>query len=149
MALVVAPNAAGAQALDLVCRGTAISNETSQTYGSAQSGGEYASGSATTIRKVRSEETLRVRIDATGSTGKVKLPRALIPLISSGKEGWWDFVKLEVTDDAIRGQVSLNVLNRPRLIIDRRTGDADVKALGSSFSGSCEKAPELPEERRF
>ena len=108
-----------------------------------------ASGSATTYSKTKSEEMLRVRIDAGGTTGKVKLARALIPPISRGKDGWWDFSQLTVGDDAIRGQISLNILNHPKIVIDRHTGDIDLTGLGETFSGSCEKAPETPEERKF
>jgi hypothetical protein len=144
------PSAAAAEPIDLVCHGVARTVEAQQSFGSAYgSSGNSASGSATTYRTAKSDEMLRIRIDDGGATGKVKLPRALIPAISKGKEGWWDFVQLAVGDDAIRGQISLNVLNHPKIVIDRRTGDVDLKGLGETFGGSCEKAPETPNERKF
>lgn len=149
LCLLAVPTTASAQPLDLICRGVARTTEATQTYGSAYSGGQSASGSATTYRTAKSEEMLRVRISESGAAGQVKLPRALIPPISVGKEGWWDFVKLEVGEDAIRGQISVNLVNKPKIVIDRRTGDIDLKGFGGSFSGTCEKAPEQPEERKF
>lgn len=90
-----------------------------------------------------------MRIDGASTSGKVKLPAALIPPISRGKDGWWDFTSLSVSDETIRGQISLNVLNHPSVVIDRHTGDIDVKGLGMRFNGSCERAPEEAESRKF
>lgn len=91
---------------------------------------------------------MRIRLDGSGG-GKLKLPASLIPPISIGKDGWWDFVKLDVDSEAIRGQISLNLLNKPRVLIDRHTGDIDMRGLGMRFQGSCERAPEGSSERKF
>lgn len=145
----LAPSMAAAQeTLELVCRGNAVSLETTQTYGSAtDSDGDSVSGSSTSYRRARSTEQFRIRLDGAGG-GKVKMPPALVPPISRGKDGWWDFTKLDVTDDQIRGEFSMNWVNKPKVRIDRRTGDIDVKGYGFNFSGSCEKA-ENAEERKF
>ena len=148
-ATITAPALANAEALDLVCRGTALHTESTSTFGSVTANnGEDASGQATTYGRVRSEESMRVRIDGSGA-GKLKLPQVLVPFISRGRDGWWDFTTISVTDDAIRGQFSLNILNHPTVMIDRHTGDIDMKGMGMKFSGSCEQAPENTENKKF
>ena len=140
---------AHAEALDLVCQGSAVHTETTQSFGSlSTSDGRSASGNETTFRKARSTESLRVRIDANGA-GKIKPPSALLPPIRRGKEGWWDLEDLTVTDDTIRGKYSLNVLNHPTVLIHRRTGDIDMKGFGLRFSGACERAPEESSGKKF
>jgi hypothetical protein len=147
--VLAAPTAAGAQALELVCQGQAVHLEDTQTYVSGSDNhGNTVDATGNTFRKERSDAQVRVRLDGAGG-GKVKLPRALVPKISIGKDGWWDFTKLTVTDDQIKGQISLNLINHPSIVIDRHTGDMDMKGFGGSFSGSCERAPEAPEERKF
>lgn len=68
---------------------------------------------------------------------------------SIGKEGWWDFVKLDTSEVVIRGQISLNALNKPKIVIDRQSGEIDMRGLGMSFQGTCERAPEATAERKF
>lgn len=149
VALILAPAIARAEAMDLVCRGTAFTTEqTTTTAAVRNSGGDYANGSATTFTPNRSAESVRVHLDGAGA-GKVKLPPVLIPTISRGKDGWWDFTKLDVGDDAIHGQFSLNILNHPSVVIDRHTGDIDLRGMGMRFSGSCERAPDAAEARKF
>ena len=143
------PAIAQAEALDLICEGTALHTETTETFAQAtSSSGVSASGDATTFRRARTTEVMRIHLDGNGR-GKLKLPASLIPPISIGKDGWWDFVKLDVSEDAIRGKISLNVLNRPRVLIDRHTGDIDMRGLGMRFQGACEKAPDVATERKF
>lgn len=151
IAIVAAAISGGAHAepLDLICHGVAVHTESTQSFGSVQrSDGLSASGDETTFRKARSEESLRVRVDASGA-GKIKPPSTLLPPISRGKDGWWDLEGLTVTDDAIRGKYSLNILNHPTVLIDRHNGDIDMRGLGLRFTGTCEKAPEEAGARKF
>jgi hypothetical protein len=148
-ALMALPAAARAEALDLVCQGTALHTESSHTFAFANaSNGESAAGQSTTSHRARTTESMRVRVDAAGQA-KLKLPQSLIPVISIGKDGWWDFTTISITDDAIRGQFSLNFVNHPSVLIDRHTGDIDMKGMGMRFSGSCERAPDAPEAKKF
>lgn len=147
--MVMAPVSAHAEALNLVCQGTALHVETSVSTASAYDNhGNYASGDATNFRNARSEERFRVQLDGSG-TGRVRPPVTLNPPISRGKGGWWDLEQLTVTDNEIRGRYSLNMLNHPSVVIDRKTGDISVKGMGLRFDGTCEKAPDEPEGRKF
>lgn len=77
------------------------------------------------------------------------MPQALVPPINSGGvDGWWNFTELRVAEDEIVGRFRLNPLNKPRVRIDRTTGDIDLKgSFQLSFRGSC--SPVDPQERRF
>jgi hypothetical protein len=149
MMLATAAGAAHAEALDLICRGTAVHTEQTQSFGSIHTdNGRSADIDDSTLRKVHSEESLRVRIDANGA-GMIKPPSTILPPIHRGKDGWWDLEGLTVTDAAIKGKYSLNVLNHPTVEIDRRTGDIDMHGMGLRFAGTCEKTPEEPGGHKF
>ena len=80
----------------------------------------------------------------------MKLPPNLIPpLHSGGKDSWWSLADIVVNDSQIKATYKLNILNKGRITIDRHTGDIDVSGLQMRFSGSCERATETPEERKF
>lgn len=73
--------------------------------------------------------------------GRIRLPRSLIPPINSrGDNGWWDLREVSVGPNGITASYRLNGLNRPRLLIDRRTGRITLQgAANYSFRGSCEE----------
>jgi hypothetical protein len=144
------PAAAVAAPLELVCEGEAIKTNSETSYGTFNSGGQSASGSVTTYRKDRATERLRIRIEDDGATGTIKMPPGLVPpLHSGGRDGWWPLKSISMTDDRISASYQLNVLNQGSFRIDRRTGDIEAKALAMKFSGTCEKATEAPQERKF
>lgn len=72
--------------------------------------------------------------------GRIRLPRSLVPpLNSDGHDGWWDLYDLYVSGDEIRGTYRLNGLNKPKVVIDRRTGRINVQGLSNyGFRGSCD-----------
>jgi hypothetical protein len=148
--LVLAPVIVRADPLELVCAGEATKTEAHQTFGSAyNSNGDSANATVTTYGKARSGEHLRVKLDGAG-TASIKLPPAFVPpLHGGGVDGWWPVTELVVTDTQIAGNYRMNFLNKGHFTIDRHTGEIDVSALALKFNGSCEKAAEAPEERKF
>ena len=72
--------------------------------------------------------------------GRIRLPRSLIPPINSrGNNGWWDLHNVSVSPDMIRATYRLNGLNKPRVMIDRRTGRITVQGLSNyGFRGTCD-----------
>ena len=100
-------------------------------------------------RQVRSAASVRVRISAAGS-GTIKPPATLTPPISRGsQDGWWELSDVVVTADAIRGKYALNMLNHPSVLIDRHTGDIDIKGWDERFNGNCDRAPVVPQAKKF
>lgn len=81
--------------------------------------------------------------------GRIRLPRSLIPPINSrGDNGWWDLYDVSVGPDQIRATYRLNGLNKPHVVIDRRTGRITVTGTASyGFRGSCDLIGNQP--RRF
>lgn len=81
--------------------------------------------------------------------GRIRLPRSLIPPINSrGDNGWWDLYDVSVGPDQIRATYRLNGLNKPRVVIDRRSGQITVKGTASyGFRGTCDVIGH--EARRF
>ena len=88
-------------------------------------------------------------IDVTGPAGRIKLPAIQASLIhDQTDDGWRPLAGLAVTDSAITGQVSLGILDKPTVAIDRVTGHLDVKsAFGPVFGGECQTYD--PAARKF
>lgn len=131
-----APVVCRAEQIRLVCEGVARVSTTESTSVAVDG---IHSAQAVTTGSERSAEVLRIEIDA--EAGRIKVPRTLRPPISGGgTDGWWPFSSVEVTEREIRLRYSLNILNKPKVLIDRMTGDIDLKGLAQSFSGRCSKA---------
>lgn len=56
-----------------------------------------------------------------------------------GDEGWWTFQTIDIQPERIEGRISLNFANKPKVVINRRTGDIDIGGVGIAFSGVCQK----------
>lgn len=140
--LAATPSLASAESLELICRGTARFQETGSVSSSTEVGyGNYASSNATVTTRGSAAAVMGVRIDDAGG-GAAKLPSQLVPLLAGKSEdGWRPFTSLELSEDRIKATMSLNILNKPKLTIDRRTGDIEVSALQSGFTGACEDPP--------
>lgn len=72
--------------------------------------------------------------------GRIRLPRSLIPPINSrGDNGWWDPYDVSVGPDTIRATYRLNGLNKPKIVIDRRSGRITVQGMSNyGFRGTCD-----------
>lgn len=135
--------------LGLVCFGdgsrSTIATGTTWTWNSQRERYEYG----------RYNETRPEVFDASlmiqtwGGGGRIRLPRSLIPPINSrGDNGWWDLYDVAVASDTIRATYRLNGLNKPKVVIDRRSGRITVQGLGDyAFRGTCDLIGHEP--RRF
>ncbi|MEG3082075.1 hypothetical protein U1707_00330 [Sphingomonas sp. PB2P12] len=80
--------------------------------------------------------------------GRIRLPRSLIPPISRGNNGWWDLYDVSVSSEVIRASYRLNGLNKPKIVIDRRSGRITVQGTANyGFRGTCDMINHEP--RRF
>lgn len=145
----VAPAAPAGGDLNLVCTGTANYTVDERTNVYAYSGGQSASGWATTTRGASSREQFTFRVS--GDDIRVRPPRVMIPLMrgKGAGDGWWQLADVEVTDARLSGKWSFNLLNNPRAVIDRRSGEATVSGFGFSFRGECEAVRHDPNARKF
>jgi hypothetical protein len=135
--------------LGLVCFGdgskTGIASGTSWTWNSSRERYEY--GRYNETRTEVFDASLMVQTWPGG--GRIRLPRSLIPPINSrGDNGWWDLYDVSVSPDEIRASYRLNGLNKPRVVINRRSGRITVQGTASyGFRGSCDLIGS--ERRRF
>lgn len=143
---VAAPCAA--EEFHLSCSGTSNALATSTTFGSAHEdfGPGSVSGQATTYSRRETSDRLLLEIDDSGA--RIRLPASLVPPVhNGGKDGWWPLTEVAVTETEVTGKFAVNLVNRGRVRIDRRTGDINIGQLGSGFRGQCEKFE--PEARKF
>lgn len=73
--------------------------------------------------------------------GRIKLPKKLVPPIHSRgtDDGWWDVYNVSMQPDLISGEYRLNGLNKPRITVNRRSGQISI--IGTSpyaFRGICD-----------
>lgn len=81
--------------------------------------------------------------------GRIRVPRVMLPLIRGGENGWFKLKKIEFDANAITASVAINVMNNPKLRIDRRTGVVNLSGKAGDFVGRCQKAPTSKPERQF
>ncbi|MET3827165.1 hypothetical protein ABIC16_002858 [Sphingomonas sp. PvP055] len=135
--------------LGLVCFGdgskTGLASGTTWTWNRDRDRYEY--GTYNTTRTEVFDASLMVQ--TWGGGGRIRLPRSLIPPINSrGNNGWWDLYDVSIGPDVIRGTYRLNGLNKPRVMIDRRSGRITVQGTADyGFRGTCDMIGHEP--RRF
>mgnify|MGYP007089895514 CR=1 FL=1 len=141
---------AHAEDISLVCQGSGRypTSSTSSVTTWNYSTGQPSQGSATHT-EVQSVNA-NIRFELRGERARILMPPVMTPTINNGSDGgWWNFDRLEVTENEISGRFNLNVFNKPRVRIDRRTGVIEVDGnFNYYFLGECQR-DETPVERRF
>lgn len=109
--------------------------------------GRYVYGNRTEIATQDFDASVMVQLWDGG--GRIRLPNALIPPIHSrGDHGWWELDNVSTGPNMINAEYRLNGLNKPKLVIDRRSGRISVRGAGDyAFSGTCDSADN--QQRRF
>lgn len=134
--------------LELACAGGGAANKaTGTTINAWNSNGDYASAQAHGTRSVGFQDQVNVSI--TGSEGRIRMPRSMLPAIRGGEDGWFKIRSIEVSDREITGSVAVNPLNNPKLRIDRYTGNISLSGKAGDFSGQCQRYDPLTERRAF
>ena len=134
-----------AQELYLECEGTSnvkVRNTTTFDY-------DYSTSFTTT-----SEEKMYelVRIDINDKESRIKIPNSFIQGLSklnkNAKDGWYPLKNVEISEEEIKGNFSLDIIFSPKVLISRYTGDIAIKGNNKSFMGSCRKL-DKPKEKLF
>lgn len=143
------PAAVSAEALHLVCMGDGSANRASATtaYGFT-SNGSSAWGQAYGERSVGFGDQVDVQIDDQG-TGKIRMPRAMLPRLHGGHGGWFDLKDVKITDAEITGSAQVNFINSPKVRLDRITGHISIDGKAGDYSGECRKFDPASVERKF
>lgn len=135
--------------LGLVCFGdgskNGIASGTTWTWNQDRDRYEYGRYNETTTEVFDAS----LMVQTWNGGGRIRLPRSLIPPINSrGNNGWWDLYDVSVGPDRIQATYRLNGLNKPRVVIDRRSGRITVQGTASyGFRGRCDLIGNEP--RRF
>ena len=137
-----------ADQIHLVCAGGGTANEVASS--SVQ--GKDANGDATT-HTVYSPYTVgfqdQVDVEINGETGKIRMPRTMLPTFHGGSAGLFDLKNLRISEREITASVALNFMNSPKLRLDRMTGHIAINGSVGAFSGECQPYDPTSAKRRF
>ncbi|MEC5397522.1 hypothetical protein [Uliginosibacterium sp. H1] len=127
-------------ATTLLCNGSGSVSDTqitnSQEYSYESHKFEKSSSGSTTVRK---PFTGAAQVELSGDTVRMKFPQQLVPPLSDGKDAWYVLSEPFVGDKEITGGVRFNLLNRPKVKIDRVSGQMTVSSGFADFNASCAK----------
>jgi hypothetical protein len=143
-------------ALALVCMGggtaikqveTTVSGSNSGTYN--YGGGNYSGSYSGTVSGTRAQGYAdQVDIELQDGSGRIRLPRVVLPVLHGGDGGWFELQKLRVTDREIEASAAVNFINKPKVHIDRLTAIISITGKAGTFTGRCQ-AVEAQAERKF
>lgn len=149
IALLTYPSIASAETLHLVCLGAGSANRVSGTsiFG-ADNNGNSAWAQALSQRSVGFDDQVDVEVNE-GGLSRIRLPRPMLPPLRGGKDGWFELDDLKVTEAAITGTAQVNVLNSPKVRLDRMTGRISVSGKAGDYAGECRRFDPVTIERKF
>ena len=136
--LIASANSAFAETFNLVCYGAGYAPNvtTNPTFFFDNQGNSFVLNSMR-VGKDNFQDIMRISIDGDG--GAAMPPSAIVPPINlGGKDGWWKLKRVTVTDQTITASFDFNIVNHPKLVIDRLTGGIQMKGFKLGFSGQCE-----------
>lgn len=126
--------------LELTCGGggSAIREDVATVYGTQNSG----NSAWPTVHDKHSEPFQdRVVVRIAGNESRIRLPDTMLPAIQSGGDGWFELRDLKLTDGTITGSAAVNLMNRPKIHIDRNAGTIRINGRAGSYTGTCETMP--------
>ncbi|NTZ41510.1 hypothetical protein G7A66_00060 [Altererythrobacter sp. SALINAS58] len=133
---------------DLVCLGAGSANKVTNGSVSAwDSAGNYGTANIVGNRAVPFDDQVNLWIE--GESGQIRMPRAMLPLIRGGEDGWFKVKSIEIGEDEITGSIAVNPFNNPKLRIDRITGAISISGKAGNYSGQCTKYDPETVERAF
>jgi hypothetical protein len=137
-----------ADTLHLICQGAGLANK--DDYNSAymqDSTGNSAWGQTMSEHAVPFQDQVDVELDE--GTGRVRMPRTMLPTLHGGSEGWFEIKKVKWSDTAITGVVQVNILNSPKLRVDRLTGRISINGKSGDYTGECQPYDPAAVQRKF
>ena len=131
--------------LNLVCKGRLAVMEHQTTSGRVSNPYDATESANVETSSWRVEHVdARLSVILQGEAGRVR-PDWGSFLGKKGVDGWYPIDALGVAEDTISGRVAMGLVSRPKLKIDRRTGDVRF----GDFKGVCEKSTLAPDEKKF
>lgn len=134
--------------IDLVCMGAGSANRQTRTFAYGMtSNGDSGWANVVGNRTVPFDDQVNLWID--GAEGQVRMPRSMVPPLHGGSGGWFKIKSLRVTENEITGSVGVNFANRPKIRIDRITGNISISGKVGDYSGRCSKYDPATVQRAF
>lgn len=134
--------------LNLICGGQGAANKqtTSNAYAWDSQGGS-ANATVNGTRSVGFGDEVALWIE--DGEGQLRMPRAMLPAIRGGDNGWFKLKSIVITDREITASVAVNAINNPKMRIDRTTGSISLSGKAGDYSGGCEKYDPESTARKF
>lgn len=122
--------------MELVCvgGGSAIKDASASAH-FTDAWGNAASGAIYGTRRVGFNDEVSLWVEH--DEGRIRMPSIMLPLFRGGDNGWFKLKSIKVTDREIIGSVSVNLINNPKLRIDRYTGAISIAGKAGNFTGRC------------
>lgn len=125
---------AQAPPLELTCVGGGAANkaDVATVYGAENSG-----NSAWPTMHERRREAFRDRVEIriAGEQGRIRLPQAMLP---AGGDGWFRLGDLKLSERTFTASAAVDLMNHPKVRIDRATGAIRISGAAGSYDGVCQ-----------
>lgn len=152
-----APPAQAADSLNLMCSGEGTANKVDVTTATTDSDysvnhgkGSVSGSSQTTVQGTHSEGFAdQVNLQLSGTEGRLRMPRAMLPPIRGGENGWFRLKDVRISDGEITATVAVNPLNNPKLRLDRYSGAISISGKAGNYAGNCQKYDPATTQRKF
>jgi hypothetical protein len=130
-------SASGQTAINLICYGQGEKPAATTSYGYEWDRREQRYRYRDRTQYGTDQFDTFVTVQINGDQGRIRLPKRLIPPINSGgSERWWDLENLQISLNEIRGRYRMNGLNKPKVVIDRMSGEIAIDGI-EHFNGRC------------
>jgi hypothetical protein len=131
------PGGAPPMPLHLICQGIAetLAGSSATAY-AQQSNGQWGTATVNEQHMAEHPEQLKLDFDGAGG-GEVLFPMTMMPPIHGGKNGALPLREVEFSEGGIIARTTINVFNKPRIVVDRVTGNVTVTGFKLAFQGHC------------
>lgn len=127
-----------AQDMTLACNGSGTVSDVQMTNGQDYNYKTHEFDKSTTsLTTVRKPFSGTATVEMSASTVRLKLPPALVPPLSDGKEAWYTLNDAFIGDKEITGGLKFNMFNKPKVKIDRMTGQLLLTSSFADFNANC------------
>ncbi|MBC2653603.1 hypothetical protein [Novosphingobium aerophilum] len=134
--------------IELACVGGGAANHaTVSGFNAWGNDGSAAGGQVYGSRSVGFQDQVNMWLE--GSEGRIRLPRTMLPPIHGGEDGWFKLKSIVMNDREITASAAVNVMNNPKVRIDRYTGAISISGKAGDFTGQCRKYDPATERRAF
>jgi hypothetical protein len=145
--------------IDAMCFGAGAANKVvvAQSYGSASVSGLAGndivslsgSGQSTTFGTRSQDFSDQVSLYLQGDEGRVRMPRTMLPALHGGDDGWFKLKDIKIKSNEITASIAVNILNNPKLRLDRYSGAISISGKAGDFAGNCQRLVRKEDKRKF